>query len=149
MRPCVRPRCGPSVLAVRLSAFPDHAAPIRGAVPSPPIPQKLSDPRGASPLLLHVGLREALIKYTCGALQIFCTRILLQFLEINTIIPAKLRRILAQNLLQIALVDLISFSLNISYKGRFCKGDDLGLTERRRYASIYYISEIKNLEDDS
>jgi len=46
-----------------------------------------------------------------GALRIFCARILLQFLEINKIIPAKLRRILARKLSQIALVDLISPSL--------------------------------------
>ncbi len=56
-------------------------------------------------------LKEALIKCVCGALRIFCAKILLQFLEINTIIPAKLRRILAQNLSQIALADLISPSL--------------------------------------
>ena len=46
---------------------------------------------------------EALIQCACGALRIFCARILLQFLEINIIIPAKLRRILAQHLSQIEI----------------------------------------------
>ena len=41
--------------------------------------------------------REALIQCVCGILRKFCTIILLRFLEINTIIPAKSRRILAQN----------------------------------------------------
>ena len=42
-------------------------------------------------------MQEALIQCACGVLWKFCAIILLRFLEINTIIPAKSRRILAQN----------------------------------------------------
>ena len=50
-----------------------------------------------------------------GALQIFSTTTSLGFLEINTIIPAKSRLVVAGNLSQIALVDLISPSLGIRF----------------------------------
>ena len=56
-------------------------------------------------------IKEALIKCACGALRIFFAAILLNFLEINTIIPAKPRLVVAKNLSQIALADLISPSL--------------------------------------
>ena len=60
--PCARPRFAPSVLAGRFCALLScHAAPVRGAVLSPPTARKLSGAlEGAFPLSLRFGLSPLL-----------------------------------------------------------------------------------------
>ena len=89
-------------------------------LPIPPCPH-VGGRTTLPPFLNQFFLEEALIQCVCGILRKFCTIILLRFLEINTIIPAKSRRILAQNFFAICFCRFHQSFLNPAYHTRVAK----------------------------